>query len=214
MTVYLQLCSCRECLLNRIEKCPSILCYLSSIQICSTWEIILKSPALLHTPKFFLRAFYEIGITGNSKPLWAQISHKSIKILLAPPQLTILTFEQKKERKKNPVHFTALHSEIWKNTPQKAFMYLNWAKKMVAFSLLKVKAEKGNLSSIFFMNENIPSFTPFFAHWILDKKRELNIYNSEFSGNAIKIIDIMIWGGRSDAMPCIASEISLDFGWF
>ena len=81
------------------EKFPSILCYLSSIQICSTWEIILKSPALLHTPKFFLRAFYEIGITGNSKPLWAQISHKSIKILLAPPQLTILTFGQKKRKK-------------------------------------------------------------------------------------------------------------------
>ena len=187
---------------------------LSSIQICSTWEIILKSPALLHTPKFFLRAFYEIGITGNSKPLWAQISHKSIKILLAPPQLTILTFGQKKERKKNPVHFTALYSEIWKNTPQKAFMYLNWAKKNGGVQFAQSKSRKGELRQHFFMNENIPSFTPFFAHWILDKNRELNIYNSEFSGNAIKIIDIMIWGGRSDATPCIASEISLDFGWF
>ena len=166
--------------------------------------------------KFFLRAFYEIGITGNSKPLWAQISHKSIKILLAPPQLTILTFEQKKRKKEKPCTFHSTSQWDLKKYAPKSFYVLELSKKkMVAFSLLKVKAEKGNLSSIFFMNENIvPSFTPFFAHWILDKKRELNIYNSEFSGNAIKIIDIMIWGGRSDATPCIASEISLDFGWF
>ena len=213
MTVYLQLC--RECLLNRIEKCPSILCYLSSIQICSTWEIILKSPALLHTPKFFLRAFYEIGITGNSKPFWASNFSLIDQDLACTTSINYIDVWTKKRKKEKPCTFHSTSQWDLKKYAPKSFYVLELSKKkMVAFSLLKVKAEKGNLSSIFFMNENIPSFTPFFAHWILDKKRELNIYNSEFSGNAIKIIDIMIWGGRSDAMPCIASEISLDFGWF
>ena len=183
-------------MLSKVAK--NRLSILSSIQICSTWEIILKSPALLHTPKFFLRAFYEIGITGNSKPLWAQISHKSIKILLAPPQLTILTFGQKKERKKNPVHFTALYSEIWKNTPQKAFMYLNWAKKkMVAFSLLKVKAEKGNLSSIFLWMKIYP-VSPLFSpieFWI---KIENWIYTTpNFLGMPSK--SLISWFGEDEA---------------
>ena len=57
----------------------------------------------------------------------SQISHKSIKILLAPPQLTILTFGQKKNR--ITLYISQLLTVRFEKYAPKSFYVLELSKK-------------------------------------------------------------------------------------
>ena len=112
----------------------------------------------------------KILITGNSKALSCQESSifSQIDQDLAP-QLTILTFVQKKETLLNI-------SQRFENAP-KPFMHLNWAKK-------------GGKARLCFLNEVY--FSPLFPAFFFSDK------NTRIFWECHKIIDIMIlvYGGR------------------
>ena len=175
----------------------------------SIWEIILKSHI---SPEFFLRATNSILRDWNHRKFKAFLSSNFSQIdqdLACTTSINYIDVRTKKAEKPCTFHSS---SQCWdlKNTPQKAFMYLNWAKKMVAYSLLR-KAE-GNLSSIFFLwmkYQVSPLFSPI-EFWI-KIERITQIFWECHQNHWYHDLGTR---SRSRSYIAIASEISLDFGWF